>query len=185
MIVINLFGAPGSGKSTTAAGLFFLMKINKMSVELVTEFAKELVLERRENVFGDQNYIFAEQARRTRRCRDSGYQFVVTDSPLLLPAYYSQDSMPASFEPMVMDEFHGYSNLNYFLHRRHSFEAIGRRHTEAQAAGIVDEMKRFLVDRDVEITDVDAGPTTPETLLKDILSKMPKTVGMPFSLPES
>ena len=40
--VINFFGAPGSGKSTIAAGLFFEMKMKQMNVELVTEFAKEL-----------------------------------------------------------------------------------------------------------------------------------------------
>jgi len=45
MKVINLFGGPGCGKSTAAAGLFHLMKSNHMSVELVNEFAKEIVWE--------------------------------------------------------------------------------------------------------------------------------------------
>lgn len=41
--VINLIGGPGSGKSTTAAGLFFRMKSMGVRCELVTEYAKELV----------------------------------------------------------------------------------------------------------------------------------------------
>ena len=43
MKVINLFAGPGTGKSTTAAGLFYKMKSKGYMVELVTEFAKDLV----------------------------------------------------------------------------------------------------------------------------------------------
>ena len=45
MKVINLFAGPGAGKSTTAAGLFHLMKIAGMNVELVTEFSRSWVVE--------------------------------------------------------------------------------------------------------------------------------------------
>lgn len=54
MKVINLFGGPGSGKSTLAAGLFERMKIQGLSVELVTEYAKDMVWERRGNILDDQ-----------------------------------------------------------------------------------------------------------------------------------
>lgn len=40
-IVINIFGAPGAGKSTTAAALFALMKLEGYKVELATEHAKD------------------------------------------------------------------------------------------------------------------------------------------------
>jgi adenylate kinase family enzyme len=72
MKVINLFGGPGSGKSTLAAGLFERMKIQGLSVELVTEYAKDMVWERRGNILDDQLYILAKQHRRlpspTARC---------------------------------------------------------------------------------------------------------------------
>lgn len=38
-----MFGSPGSGKSTTAAGLFYKLKTSDYNVELVTEVAKDLV----------------------------------------------------------------------------------------------------------------------------------------------
>ena len=41
--VINLFGNPGSGKSTVAAYLFSELKSRGLEVELVTETAKDLV----------------------------------------------------------------------------------------------------------------------------------------------
>ena len=39
MIVVNLFGVPGAGKSTGAAYIFSQLKINGINAELITEFA--------------------------------------------------------------------------------------------------------------------------------------------------
>lgn len=44
-IVVNLFGAPGAGKSTGAAYIFALLKMAGVEAELVTEFAKDKVWE--------------------------------------------------------------------------------------------------------------------------------------------
>ena len=44
-IVINLFGAPGAGKSTGAAYIFALLKMAGIEAELVTEFAKDITRE--------------------------------------------------------------------------------------------------------------------------------------------
>ena len=44
--VINLFGGPGAGKSTTAAGLFYEMKVRDIKCELVTEYAKDMTYEK-------------------------------------------------------------------------------------------------------------------------------------------
>ena len=43
-IVVNLFGAPGAGKSTGAAYIFALLKMAGIEAELVTEFAKDKVI---------------------------------------------------------------------------------------------------------------------------------------------
>ena len=40
-LIINLFGAPGVGKSTGAAYIFSKLKMAGMNAELVTEFAKD------------------------------------------------------------------------------------------------------------------------------------------------
>lgn len=42
-IVVNLFGAPGAGKSTGAAHIFAELKMCGINTELVTEFAKDKV----------------------------------------------------------------------------------------------------------------------------------------------
>ena len=82
MKVINLFGGPGVGKSTAAAGLFYEMKKRQLSVELVTEYAKDMVWENRQNILDDQIYIFAKQQRRIARLRDHHIDWVITDSPI-------------------------------------------------------------------------------------------------------
>lgn len=40
-LVVNLFGGPGSGKSTGAAYVFARLKMLGYNAELVTEFAKD------------------------------------------------------------------------------------------------------------------------------------------------
>jgi ATP:corrinoid adenosyltransferase len=54
MKVINLWAGPGAGKSTTASGLFYLMKTADMQVELVTEYAKDMTWEGRHEVLQDR-----------------------------------------------------------------------------------------------------------------------------------
>jgi hypothetical protein len=39
-VVVNLFGGPGTGKSTTASGVFYHLKRDNRNVELVQEYAK-------------------------------------------------------------------------------------------------------------------------------------------------
>ena len=41
MVVINLFGGPGCGKSTAASYIFSKLKMLGINAELATEFAKD------------------------------------------------------------------------------------------------------------------------------------------------
>lgn len=184
MLVINLWGAPGSGKSTTAAGLYFLMKINKYKVELVTEYAKDLVWNNHEAMFGNQISIFAEQNWRLHRLLDKGLDFVITDSPLPLPSFYKPKGYLQSFDSIVMETFHSYNNLNYFLHRVASFEKIGRRHNETESETIAADLQAFMANNGIDATSLDATPRTPDEIFQQILALQPKTLAMPLSLPE-
>jgi hypothetical protein len=185
MLVVNLWGAPSSGKSTTAAGLFFLLKINKWRVELVTEFAKEMVWERNASIFGQQAFIFAEQNRRLRRLEDHDVEVAITDSPLPLPAFYQRefrkDQQLEQLAPLVFEQFHRYNNVNYLLTREGSFEAIGRRHDEAQALGLAKDLREFMEQHAIEFMDFPASPMTPKLLFEDLQSRRQPTVNdLPF-----
>ena len=56
MIVINLWGAPSSGKSTGASYLFSELKLKGYNVELVTEFAKDLTWEEKSRVIAEYDF---------------------------------------------------------------------------------------------------------------------------------
>jgi len=159
MKVINLFGGPGAGKSTTAAGLFHLMKLDHMKVELVTEYAKEVTWERRHNLLSDQLYIFAEQHRRLVRLRGE-VDYVVTDAPLLLSAVYREESYPLVFEHLVLEFWNAFDNCNFALQRVKPYSKLGRRQTEEEArevdARVEQVLTRFKVPHTVLPGDRDA-----------------------------
>ena len=56
-LVINLFGGPGCGKSTTMARIFADLKIQGYNAEMVSEFAKDLVYEQRQETMKDELYL--------------------------------------------------------------------------------------------------------------------------------
>lgn len=123
MKVINIFGGPGSGKSTFAAHLFTQLKICKLNVELVTEYAKDLVYENQYNLLKtDQLFILANQNRKLQRLlnNEQKVDYVITDSPLLLSNVYAQLNnykIQESFLKFTLDLFNGYNNINFFLNR--------------------------------------------------------------------
>lgn len=152
MKVINLFGAPGSGKSTVAAGLFYLLKARGVICELTQEYAKEMVWADSTGTPGkqpagmeDQISIFAEQNRRLVRVKDK-IEVAVTDSPILLSSVYAPERYPASFHALVADVFRSYSNVNFFLERAIPYENVGRLHDEKQAEALGWRM-RDLMDK--------------------------------------
>ncbi len=67
MKVINLFAGPGAGKSTISAEIFSKLKRMRKNVELITEFAKDVVWENRLTTLKNQVYVFAEQQHRVWR----------------------------------------------------------------------------------------------------------------------
>src|ERR1700753_280660 len=116
MKVINLFGQPSAGTSTTAAGLVFLMKCRGMNVELIDEFAKELTWQKRFQCLGDQLYILGQQNQKLERLRDK-VDYVITDSPLPLGIIYNQNKRLPSLNKFIIEVFRSYDNLCFFIEK--------------------------------------------------------------------
>jgi tRNA uridine 5-carbamoylmethylation protein Kti12 len=131
MKVVNLFAGPGAGKSTTAAGLFHIMKQEGYKVELITEYAKDIVWADRHKELNDQLYITAKQNHRQFLLKGK-VDYAITDSPILLCCVYSR-MMPQSFQPFVKDVFHEYDNLAVILKRTKPYILFGRNQTEEEA----------------------------------------------------
>jgi len=146
MIVINLFGGPGVGKSTIASGLFSLMKKQRLNVELVTEYAKDMTWERRLNVLQDQLYVTAKQNRRLARLIDHKVDWVITDSPLPIGLLYTPEDYYSNYKPFLLEVFNSYNNVNFLIERRVKYDTTGRNQNEYEAKLIDEKLRKFLVD---------------------------------------
>lgn len=154
--VINLFGGPGIGKSTVAAGLLYNLKSMGKSTELVSEYAKDVTYEGSHALLENQLHIFAEQCRRQYRLVDK-VDFIVTDSPLILSNVYLdwyQNKEKTSFKlkPDYLDQMKDFfyatwtqfENRSFLLTRDVQYDKLGRNETEEEAKKIDGNIKELL-----------------------------------------
>lgn len=127
-LFVNIFGGPGAGKSTTAAGVFHHLKAQGVNAELVPEFAKDLVWEGRAETLSNQVYVTARQYHMIKKL-DEKADVVITDSPVLLGIVYAED-MPKCYDETLFwcHQQSSTPGLNFFVQRSESFETQGRRH---------------------------------------------------------
>ena len=169
--VINLFGGPGVGKSTTAAQIFANMKIANFNVELVHECAKDYVYERMTNIFGEQDIMFANQHRKLRRLVDHNIEWAVSDSPILLPLFYMPKDIPTSLSQFIEDTFDTYSNINIILQRNDSlpYIQVGRNENLEQAQVIDANIQTYFDENNITFHVVQAGSTAVDSIFDLIL----------------
>jgi len=170
-LVINLYGGPGVGKSTSAAGVFSLLKLHDVECELITEFAKDLVWEERYRTFKDQHYLFGKQHHRMWRVNDK-VDVMITDSPLMLSTVYRPDDYLPSFINNVVDVVNGYDNLNIILNRTKKYNPNGRNETEDQAMEVDATIRRNLKEHMMTWEDIPGNFEGINTIANIVLSKL-------------
>jgi nicotinamide riboside kinase len=145
-LVINLFGAPGAGKSTGAAYIFSELKQRGVNAELVTEFAKDKTWEGNTLALSCQEYVFGKQSYRLARCRDE-VDVIVTDSPLPLTIIYTKnEKIKEPLTKLVMAIYDSYDNINFFINRTKPYNPKGRNQTEEESDALSRQIKS-LYDR--------------------------------------
>ncbi len=181
--VINLFGAPGHGKSSVRSGLFWLMKSRHMSVEEVSEYAKYLVLTGRTwQLKEEQLYLFSKQHHKQLIIERSGYEYAATDSPLQLCAFYAPPGYYQGFSDLVDEAHERFENINFFLSRDldaqgAGFEDRGRVHDRDASMRVEAEMREYLARKSVPCVDVPVDMTTPWRILAHL-------TGAPAEVPD-
>ena len=163
---INIFGGPGSGKSTTAAAVFAELKRNGKNAELSVEYAKSRVYEEHFSIFEDQVFIFAQQLRQYHRC-EGKIDYMVNDSPLLLSAVYARwhGNRYKSLEPLVVEAANSYNNINIMLRRSVEYTEDGRNQTEEEAQQLDELVQQVLSDYDQPIVMLPVDNTTVSRIL--------------------
>ena len=131
--IINIIGEPSAGKSTLALELTANLKRQGVNAELVTEFVKDLIWDNNLEALNSQEYIFAEQHKRIKRLVGK-VDVIVTDSPLILSTIYIEDTDTCkSLIHFIEDTVNSYDNDYYYIKRNHSYQQVGRIHTEDEA----------------------------------------------------
>jgi len=179
VVNINLFGGPGTGKSTTATKLFSMMKEEDFKVEYIPEFAKELIYAENYKTLSDQLFVTATQHNRSAMIRDS-VEFLVHDSPVLLGAAYANylGKMATVYEELLVLLHNNTESLNIFLTRdniNHPYQQYGR---EQELVAAIDKdirIKKILHIHEIPYMEI------PVVNAADAIFKIIKTKGQKCS----
>ncbi len=155
--IIHIFGGPHAGKSVLAADVYSLMKKSAKfgSVELVQEFAKELVWQERFEELSDQRIVTAGQIQKTMPL-NGRVDYLISDSPLHLGLVYAGSQLDG-VEELILDCASQFARIiNVFVRRGNTaFEQEGRVHNEEQSKHLDDEIRQMLDAYGVEYVEID------------------------------
>jgi len=174
--IINLFGGPGIGKSTQAAGLYYLMKRNNMSVELTSEFPKVIAWEKNHSAIRDQLYITANQHRNISRLYGQ-VEYIIIDSPIIFGLVYKgkygegypENLYEDSFDKFVIDMFKKYDNINILLHRNDAgYQKDGRFQDLEESKRVDKELKELMVSNDIDFHEYEVDYNTVNSIYRDL-----------------
>lgn len=146
---INIFGAPCAGKSSVACELFYYFKMLGYNTELVREYIKSWVYSGKKPQSFDQNYLFAKQLYAEDSLLYNGIGLVITDSPLLLSAYYAKKTNCSFIRDLIglsLKFEEKYPSYNILLSNPLEYSSEGIWHDKEQSQKIHNEIKIFLGD---------------------------------------
>jgi energy-coupling factor transporter ATP-binding protein EcfA2 len=140
---VLLYGAPSSGKSSLAALVFGLLKLENQNCELIREYAKDLVWAGQDMKKASPEIeldIFVNQTKRERLVKGK-VEYMVSDSPLLLNAFYSHNeyAKDVALKSLSSEDYHFWLTKDEARH-----ENAGRSHDQDEALAVAKQMKEFL-----------------------------------------
>lgn len=163
--IVCLWGGPGTGKTTTSAEVFALLKKKNFDCELSREYIKDWVWEKRAVKPGDQTYLFAKQSRKERQYVENKLDYIITDSPLALCILYGRIHDPYEREfkacQTLLKAHHafckdnGYKTEHIFLVRKKQYNPNGRFQTEDEAKEIDNQCKDLLKELNINYVEFD------------------------------
>ena len=171
MLVVNLFGAPSSGKSTIASGLFEKLKVHGLRCEISMEYAKRLIRHDREKELLNQSYVTNKQYHKLFMMKLAGdVDVVVTDAPIPIGLAYAPEAYPRWYSEMVWDFYNQNHNVNYFINRgKGDYMPDGRQQTELEAEEVGKKIKTILHINNVSWTDFERKPEASEKIMAHLI----------------
>ena len=173
MLVVNLFGSPGTGKSTLSAYIFSQLKFLGVNCELVTEFAKDVVWEENYKALENQLYISGQQSYKLSKLQGK-VDVAIIDSPLILGGFYNQDKdIAEDLNNLLLKIFNSYQNMNFYLKREKPYNPIGRMQTEEEsnqiAINILKLLNKYNLPYDIVTANLNGGNYILDKIVKHIM----------------
>lgn len=171
-LIVNVFGEPSAGKSTAATYIFSQLKMQGISAEYVSEFAKDKVWENNDEVFKFQTYIFGRQNFKLARVNGK-VDVVVTDSPIILSMIYNPNPLIQNeLNALIMKVFSLYNNFNILLIRKHNYENKGRHENESEARKVRNKIVKACIDNDIPLQLCETNKKAYDKIVKEIINQI-------------
>ncbi len=157
MLIVNFFGAPGSGKSTAAHALFYLFKkLGDYKVEFMPEPCKLKAYDDHLHIdFKTQLPIIAAYLREFERLKDK-VDILILDGSLLLGYFYTDSQLIQEF---ITELYRNYDNYAVYVPKLKSYSALGRNQSELEADELRETMKtklEYLIQYELPDLELDA-----------------------------
>jgi deoxyadenosine/deoxycytidine kinase len=173
--IINIFGGPGIGKSSIAAGITYKLKKNHISCDQPYEFPKLLAWDDNHSAIQDQLYVLANQHRGIVKSYGK-VDYIVLDSPILLSLtyrnYYKGTEYPSSlygesFDKMVLDTFNQYDNINIVLDRADGVHNNDERYQNLEESKELDiVIENSLIENNIPFHKIKVNDDTVDDIMK-------------------
>lgn len=172
LTVVNLFGGPNAGKSTTQGAVFSKLKMAGVNCEMVREYAKELVWRGDTKSLSDQIHVFGEMHRRQFELKGQ-VEVAISDSPLPLSIIYDRHKLHY-LSHLVMEAFFRFDNLNILILERAGkpYNPKGREQNEEEAKEKHAEIVGLLGKYDLPFRVVTGDEDAPETIKNIVLKHL-------------
>jgi hypothetical protein len=177
-LLVNLYGAPCSGKSVKMMQLAVVGKMRRVFCELSAEVAKEYVVQHIPITRDIQLQLTAEQFRRT-RCFVGHVEVLVTDAPPLIGAFYAGyrempdlDALEQTFTQYDADlRAAAHKVIHVYMWRNHPYDEAGRLESECEDETISQRMWAFVREKHAGQTLLEARSTdSPDALWERIMA---------------
>lgn len=174
--IINLYAGPGTGKSTSAAYIYFRLKYSGRNAELVREYVKDWAWEGRTIGTYEQLYILGKQVRREAVLLGK-VDYIVTDSPVWLAPYYASiygtppiHEAAKAYTKGYLEQLSadGHEHSHYWVNRTKPYVQKGRYETEEQARQVDAQMRPFLESNGISFKEIGTDISELDKLVEEI-----------------
>ena len=174
--IINFYSGPGTGKSTSAAYVYYLLKSKHINSELVREYVKSFAWEGRKIGTYDQLYFLGKQSRYESMLYGK-VDYIVTDSPVMLGGFYAKRYCPEAISKGIVAasqafynqaEQDGHKHIHVFLNRSKQYNPSGRYQNEEEAKNLDKEIHAYLNEMGVSFINCETDESSLKKLLDEV-----------------